>query len=77
MPIIGTHQPLPYSVLPQADLRLKQGIVLLIRTCEIRGVMAILNDGLHAQGQIVSALPPARRTSSLKEVEPFFTSGEV
>jgi Rad3-related DNA helicase/serine/threonine protein kinase len=62
-------------VLPQAVLRLKQGLGRLLRTREDRGVMAILDTRLHTKGYgklVLNALPPARRTSSLKDVERFF-----
>jgi Rad3-related DNA helicase/serine/threonine protein kinase len=62
-------------VLPQAVLRLKQGLGRLLRTREDRGVMAILDTRLHTRGygkQVLNALPPARRTSSIRDVEQFF-----
>jgi Rad3-related DNA helicase len=62
-------------VLPQAVLRLKQGLGRLLRTREDRGVMAILDTRLYSKGygkQIISALPPARRTTNLRDVEQFF-----
>ncbi len=62
-------------VLPQAVLRLKQGLGRLLRTREDRGVMAILDTRLHTKGYgklVLNALPPARRTASIKEVEHFF-----
>lgn len=62
-------------VLPQAVLRLKQGLGRLLRTREDRGVMAILDTRLHTKGYgklVLSGLPPARRTASLKDVELFF-----
>ncbi|GER86976.1 ATP-dependent helicase [Dictyobacter vulcani] len=62
-------------VLPQAVLRLKQGIGRLLRTREDRGVMAILDTRLHTKGygrQVLNAMPPARRTSSVRDVERFF-----
>ncbi len=63
-------------VLPQAVLRLKQGLGRLLRTREDRGVMAILDTRLHTKGygkMVLNALPPARRTSSIRDVEHFFT----
>ncbi len=63
-------------VLPQAVLRLKQGIGRLLRTREDRGVMAILDTRLHTKGygkQVIDALPPARRTSNIRDVERFFS----
>ncbi len=62
-------------VLPQAVLRLKQGLGRLLRTREDRGVMAILDTRLHTKGygkMVLNALPPARRTSSIRDVEHFF-----
>jgi len=62
-------------VLPQAVLRLKQGIGRLLRTREDRGVMAILDTRLYTKGYgklVLNALPPARRTASLRDVERFF-----
>lgn len=62
-------------VLPQAVLRLKQGLGRLLRTHDDRGVMAILDTRLYTKGygkQIVQALPPARRTMSLEAVARFF-----
>jgi len=63
-------------VLPQTVLRLKQGLGRLLRTREDRGVMAILDTRLHTKSYgrtILSALPPARRTANLKEIEQFFS----
>ena len=62
-------------VLPQAVLRLKQGLGRLLRTREDRGVMAILDTRLHTKGYgklVLDALPPARRTSNIRDVERFF-----
>ncbi|HZU67998.1 MAG TPA: helicase C-terminal domain-containing protein [Ktedonobacteraceae bacterium] len=62
-------------VLPQTVLRLKQGLGRLLRTHDDRGVMAILDTRLHTKGYgrlILNALPPARRTTSLRDVEEFF-----
>ncbi len=62
-------------VLPQAVLRLKQGLGRLLRSREDRGVMAILDTRLHTKGygkMVLNALPPARRTSSIRDVEHFF-----
>jgi Rad3-related DNA helicase len=62
-------------VLPQAVLRLKQGLGRLLRSREDRGVMAILDTRLHTKGygrMVLDALPPARRTASLRDVERFF-----
>jgi len=57
-------------------LRLKQGLGRLLRTREDRGVMAILDTRLYTKSYgrtILNALPPARRTANLKEVEHFFS----
>src|SRR5947209_6102605 len=62
-------------VLPQAVLRLKQGLGRLLRTHEDRGVMAILDTRLHKKGygrRVLDALPPARRTHDIADVERFF-----
>ncbi len=62
-------------VLPQAVLRLKQGLGRLLRTREDRGVMAILDTRLHTKSYgklVVNALPPARRVYSVQDVERFF-----
>ena len=62
-------------VLPQAVLRLKQGLGRLLRTREDRGVMAILDTRLYTKGygkMVLNALPPARRTASIRDVEYFF-----
>lgn len=62
-------------VLPQAVLRLKQGLGRLLRTREDRGVMAILDTRLYTKGYgklVLDALPPARRTASIRDVKDFF-----
>jgi len=62
-------------VLPQAVLRLKQGLGRLLRSRDDRGVMAILDTRLHTKGygrQVLNALPPARRTSNIRDVQKFF-----
>ncbi len=66
-------------VLPQAVLRLKQGLGRLLRTHEDRGVMAILDTRLHKKGygrRVLDALPPARRTHDIADVERFFEKDE-
>lgn len=63
-------------VLPQVVLQLKQGVGRLLRTKEDRGVMAILDARLYSKGygkQVFHALPPARRTMQLSDVEQFFS----
>ncbi|MDQ6659814.1 MAG: ATP-dependent DNA helicase, partial [Chloroflexota bacterium] len=62
-------------ILPQAVLQLKQGLGRLLRSHEDRGVMAILDTRLHTKGygkMVLNALPPARRTSNIKDVALFF-----
>ena len=62
-------------VLPQAILRLKQGVGRLLRTRDDRGVLAILDSRLLTKGygrQVILALPPARRTVNLSAVQAFF-----
>lgn len=64
-------------VLPQAILRLKQGIGRLLRSQDDRGVMAILDKRLYTKGygrQVLAALPPARRTSDIEDVRRFFAA---
>ena len=64
-------------VLPQAILRLKQGIGRLLRTRDDRGVMAILDKRLYTKGygrEVLAALPPARRTTEIEDVRAFFAS---
>jgi Rad3-related DNA helicase len=61
--------------LPLAILQLKQGLGRLLRTREDRGVMAILDTRLYTKGygrQVLAALPPARRTADIRDVESFF-----
>jgi Rad3-related DNA helicase/serine/threonine protein kinase len=67
-------------VLPQAVLRLKQGLGRLLRTHEDRGVMAILDARLYTKSYgklVINALPPARRTGSLRDVERFFAEEDT
>ncbi len=66
-------------VLPQAILRLKQGVGRLLRTKEDRGVLAILDTRLRNKGYgrlVINALPPARRTERIEDVQEFFNEGE-
>lgn len=63
-------------VLPQAVLRLKQGLGRLLRTHEDRGVLAILDTRLHTRSYgrtVLSGLPPSTRTESIVEGQRFFT----
>jgi Rad3-related DNA helicase len=65
-------------VLPQAILRLKQGIGRLLRTHDDRGVMAILDKRLYTKSygrQVLEALPPARRVTAIEDVRAFFALG--
>ncbi len=67
-------------VLPQAVLKLKQGLGRLLRTHEDRGVMAILDTRLHTKSYgkfVIDALPPARRTEHLKDVQRFFEEDSI
>jgi Rad3-related DNA helicase/serine/threonine protein kinase len=67
-------------VLPQAVLRLKQGLGRLLRTRDDRGVMAILDTRLHTKGygkMVLNALPPARRTTNVRDVEQFFHTEDL
>ncbi len=62
-------------VLPNAILRLKQGVGRLIRSRDDRGVMAILDRRIYTKtyGRLVMlALPPARRTERIEDVQRFF-----
>src|SRR6185312_8848491 len=64
-------------VLPQAVLRLKQGLGRLLRTHDDRGVMAILDKRLYTKSygrEVLAALPPARRVTALEDVRAFFAS---
>ncbi|HEY7974004.1 MAG TPA: ATP-dependent DNA helicase, partial [Ktedonobacterales bacterium] len=62
-------------VLPNAILRLKQGVGRLIRTRDDHGVMAILDKRIYTKGygrQVMLALPPASRTDSIDAVSRWF-----
>lgn len=62
-------------VLPQAILRLKQGIGRLLRTHDDRGVMVILDKRLYTKSygrEVMAALPPAHRTTDIEDVRAFF-----
>ena len=63
-------------VLPNAILRLKQGVGRLIRTHDDRGVMAILDKRIYTKSygrQVMLALPPARRSERIEDVRAFFS----
>jgi ATP-dependent DNA helicase DinG len=60
---------------PQAALSLKQGFGRLIRTESDVGIVALLDERVHRKGygqRLLSALPPASRTSELEEVRRFW-----
>jgi ATP-dependent DNA helicase DinG len=64
-------------MLPAATLQLKQGFGRLIRSTSDRGVVAILDSRLIRKGygrQVLAALPPARKTDRIEEVERFFAT---
>ena len=66
-------------VLPQAILRLKQGVGRLLRTKTDRGVLAILDSRLLTKfygKQVVHALPPAKRTTKIDQVRAFFAEAQ-
>jgi ATP-dependent DNA helicase DinG len=68
----------PFSAyqLPAAALTLKQGFGRLIRTRSDRGIVALLDERVLSRGygsRLLSALPPARRTTGLDEVRRFWT----
>jgi ATP-dependent DNA helicase DinG len=61
---------------PEAVLTLKQGFGRLIRSLEDRGVLVLLDPRITRQryGQIfLQSLPPYRMTSTITDVEKFFT----
>src|SRR5579872_1263037 len=61
--------------IPYVTIKLKQGVGRLIRSDNDRGVIAILDQRLHTKGygkQILSAMPPAIRTTNLTDVDRFF-----
>jgi ATP-dependent DNA helicase DinG len=62
--------------LPLAKMTLKQGFGRLIRTRSDRGIVALLDERVHRRGygkELISALPPARRTADLEEVRAFWS----
>ncbi|MCB9737816.1 MAG: ATP-dependent DNA helicase [Deltaproteobacteria bacterium] len=61
--------------IPAAAIALRQGFGRLIRRHDDRGVVAILDPRLATKGygrKLLAALPPARRTGQLEEVEAFY-----
>jgi ATP-dependent DNA helicase DinG len=70
----GQNPFLAYSV-PEAAITLKQGFGRLIRTRTDRGIVAILDRRIRTRGYgaaMLAALPPARRTDRLADVEAFW-----
>ena len=64
---------------PMAAISLKQGFGRLIRSASDRGVVALLDHRIHRRGyakQLLRALPPARRTSHIEDVDQFFRAEE-
>jgi ATP-dependent DNA helicase DinG len=62
--------------IPQAALSLKQGFGRLIRTERDVGIVALLDERLHRRGygkRLLSALPPAARTTELADVRRFWS----
>ncbi|MCD6320069.1 MAG: ATP-dependent DNA helicase [Candidatus Desulfofervidaceae bacterium] len=63
--------------IPQAIITLKQGLGRLIRHCEDKGVMAILDPRLHTKSygkRFLNNLPPCKITQDLQDVARFFKS---
>jgi ATP-dependent DNA helicase DinG len=66
--------------IPQAAIALKQGFGRLIRSGSDRGLLAILDSRIRTKnyGRIfLGSLPPYRLTSSLHEVEEFFSARDA
>ena len=62
-------------IIPRLIIKLKQGVGRLIRTNTDRGVVAILDQRLHTKRygkQIKASLPPAIKTSDIRNVAQFF-----
>ncbi|MBM4361362.1 MAG: ATP-dependent DNA helicase, partial [Deltaproteobacteria bacterium] len=62
---------------PLAKIALQQGFGRLIRTRDDRGVVALLDERVHRRGygrDLLAALPPARVTADLAEVERFLAA---
>jgi ATP-dependent DNA helicase DinG len=65
---------------PAAALTLKQGFGRLVRTQRDAGIVALLDDRVHRKSygkKLLSALPPAQRTTEIDEVRRFYESIEV
>jgi ATP-dependent DNA helicase DinG len=68
-----------HLALPAAALALKQGFGRLIRRESDVGIVALLDERVHTKNYgpaLLSALPPARRTSDMKELREFVQSWE-
>ncbi len=66
--------------IPQAVIKLKQGMGRLLRTAEDRGVVAFLDTRLRSKGYgrtILTSLPKMTVCEDLHEVERFFESGDA
>lgn len=62
--------------LPKAQVAVRQGAGRLMRRATDRGVVALLDPRVASKGwgkAVLKSMPPARRTSSLAEVEKFFS----
>ncbi len=61
--------------IPDAIINLKQGAGRLIRDEKDRGILMICDSRLQSKGygkKFLEALPPMRRTRSIKDVKQFF-----
>lgn len=68
------RNPFAELFIPSAQMALKQGFGRLIRSETDRGVVAVLDSRLHRKGygqRILSALPPARRSTRLSDALTF------
>jgi ATP-dependent DNA helicase DinG len=74
------ESPFMKLAVPAAAIALKQGFGRLIRSQRDVGIVALLDERVHRRGYgklILSALPPARRTDRLEEVEAFWRAIEA
>lgn len=70
----GENPFVKYQV-PSAAIMLKQGFGRLIRTTRDRGIVAVLDVRLLRKGygkSLLASLPPARRVTSMQEVQSFW-----
>jgi Rad3-related DNA helicase len=58
--------------IPYVTIKLKQGAGRLIRAHTDRGVIAILDQRMHKYSKILTAMPPAIRTTNIADVDRFF-----